>query len=325
MKFAASCNLHFQRTAQSQPSSDSLSSLNLHFRLQVDKKLLIILRDGRKLIGWLRTKWVQVGECIVVAFICAPCVHPSQFSDDAIAWVPDDLRCCYWFCFSPGNFISRSFAFVVMKVIVYGNCLSRTFDQFANLLVEHVVERHIIFEEPQCSAQIDRLGNVQVPLKPSLSCWSSVLPTLLCFEHSLSEPAPEVPLQELKLWKIDLYSDANTSGAGPRRDGSFDREEGPLGKVAEWVQDVIEWLNDRVSGLAIEWMNEQTNEWMNEWMKWITWIKWNDMIWNEMNKWMNGWMNGWMDQSINESMNQMNEWMNERIKWMKSRKDGICF
>eukprot|EP00435_Cladocopium_sp_Y103_P020734 s2863_g5.t1 len=42
----------------------------------VDKKLLIILRDGRKLIGWLRT-----------------------------------------------------------------------FDQFANLLVEHVVERHIIFEE----------------------------------------------------------------------------------------------------------------------------------------------------------------------------------
>ncbi|CAK8991025.1 unnamed protein product [Durusdinium trenchii] len=42
----------------------------------VDKKLLIILRDGRKLIGWLRT-----------------------------------------------------------------------FDQFTNLLVEHIVERHIIFEE----------------------------------------------------------------------------------------------------------------------------------------------------------------------------------
>ena len=83
------CNIlqpAFSKTAQFQSGSDSLSSLNLHSRYEVDKKLLIILRDGRKLIGWLRTKWVQVGGCILAAFICAACFHPSQLSEeDSIA------------------------------------------------------------------------------------------------------------------------------------------------------------------------------------------------------------------------------------------------
>lgn len=87
-----------------------------------------------------------------------------------------------------------------------------------------------------------------------------------------------------------------------------------------------EWRNRRINECMnfelIDWLNEwmkliENNDWRNGWLtKWMklneTDMKWNEMEWNELNKWMHEWVNvsmsswtdGWMD-----------DWMNESEQW----------
>ena len=65
---------------------------------------------------------------------------------------------------------------------------------------------------------------------------------------------------------------------------------------------------------------------MNEWMKWMNEMKWNEWMNESMNemKWMNEWMNEWMKKEMkwmNECMNEWNEWMNEMNEWKHHRID----
>ena len=85
-----------------------------------------------------------------------------------------------------------------------------------------------------------------------------------------------------------------------------------------------EWLNEETNKWMNTWMNERMNEWTNEWLnqginQWNNESNtWNKNDWDKpyMTEWINEWMNEWMNERKNERMSEWMKGMNERNEWM---------
>ena len=87
----------------------------------------------------------------------------------------------------------------------------------------------------------------------------------------------------------------------------------------EWMNEWMKWVT---------WMNERMNEWMNEWL--VSWMNaWTNVCVNEwasewvsewVREWRNEWMDEWMDESIHVCRHAwLTAWMKrmKRVTWMK--------
>ena len=82
----------------------------------------------------------------------------------------------------------------------------------------------------------------------------------------------------------------------------------------EWMNEWIAWHGMAWNGM--EWSGmERMNEWMDEWMKWMN--EMSEWMNERMNGWMNEWMNGWINEWKNEWMTCMHKcmhaWINECV------------